>query len=449
MDRRFEGEIVRRGEDAYEKRRRGSVWNARAPDRSPELIVRPAKVADVRVALAHAREAGLPVTVRSGGHSWAGSHLRDGCLLIDMSAFDSISIDADARTAVAGPAAKGTALAAAAAERDLFFPVGHCPGVAIGGYLLQGGFGWNSRVLGPACASVAAMEVVTAAGDVLRAGDDSNADLLWAARGAGPGFFAVVTEFELTLHPKPPTLLANAVHYPVELLEPVFRWAHEICPRVPREMELMLVLHRDALGHSGPGITVTGPVFAQDEAHARALAEVLDTCPVRDQAAVEIPQMPSQLQWLIDGVGATYPDEHRYAVDNMWTSASIDDLLPGLRRIAATLPPAPSHMLWLNWGPSPSRAEMAYSMEDDIYIALYAVYSQAADDDAMRAWATGRMAEMQDLATGIQLADENLGERPMRFSSDENLHRLDELRERHDPDGRFCPWMGRPWPARS
>jgi FAD/FMN-containing dehydrogenase len=209
-------------------------------------------------------------------------------------------------------------------------------------------------------------------------------------------------------------------------------------------MELMLVLHRDALGHEGPGITVTGPVFADSESHAHELAAILDTCPVRDQAVVDLPQMPAELQWLIDGVGATYPDQHRYAVDNMWTSASIDELLPGLHRIAETMPPPTSHMLWMNWGPSPKRPDMAYSMEDETYIALYAVYEDPAEDEAMRAWAMGRMTEMQHLATGIQLADENLGERPMPFMSDENLRRLDALRERYDPDALFCSWMGRP-----
>src|SRR4029079_9069138 len=102
------------------------------------------------------------------------------------------------------------------------------------------------------------LELVTAAGERVRASADQNQELFWAARGAGPGFFAVVTAFDLDLHPKPPVLLGNATHYGIEQLEAVFRWAHEIGPRVPREMELMLVLHRDALGHEGPGITVTG-----------------------------------------------------------------------------------------------------------------------------------------------------------------------------------------------
>ena len=101
----------------------------------------------------------------------------------------------------------------------------------------------------------------------------------------------------------------------------------------------------------------------------------------------------------------------------MWTSAPVADLLPGLRRIADTLPPEPSHAMWMNWGPSPERPDMAYSLEDDIYIALYASWTDAADDERYASWPGDRMREMEHLATGIQLADENLAERPARFIS--------------------------------
>ncbi len=122
----------------------------------------------------------------------------------------------------------------------------------------------------------------------------------------------------------------------------------------------------------------------------------------------------------------------------------IDDLLPGLHRIADTLPGAPSHMLWMNWGESPPRADMAYSVEDETYIALYGVWQDPTEDEACVAWATDRMREMEGLATGIQLADENLGRRPARFVSEAHMARLDELRARYDPEGVFHPWMGRP-----
>ena len=437
----IDGAAVARGEDGYEAARQAAVWNALTPDRRPELVVRAASEDDVVAAVRHARERGMRIGVRSGGHSWAGNHVRDGGLLLDLSDLREASIDADLIASVQ-PGCRGNETLATLVERDLFFPAGHCPGVCLGGYLLQGGFGWNGRVHGPACMSVEAIDVVTASGELVRADEIRNPDLLWAARGAGPGFFGAVTRFHLRLYPFP-GVVANGVHlYPIDALDEVFRWAHEIGPRVPRAMELMVVVHRDAAGE--PEIAVTGPVIMGSEDEAREALALLETCPALGRAKASVPYMEVGFDELYAGVREAYPDEHRYAADNMWTHAPVEDLLPGLRRIAETLPEAPSHMLWMNWGPCPERPEMAYSVEDDTYIALYGVWADPDRDQANVAWATERMREMEPLASGIQLADENLGRRPARFVSDANLARLDELRAAHDPDGLFYPWMGRP-----
>ena len=445
MSGAWDGRLLRRGEQEYEEARRAAVWNARTPARFPDVVVQAASEADVERAVRMAREQGLRIGVRSGGHSWTGNHVRDGGMLLDLSRLDDVAIDAGAMTASVGPGARSNELAAQLAAEDLFFPGGHCVGVGIGGYLLQGGYGWNGRVHGPGCMSVEAIDVVTADGELVHADAEHHNDLLWAARGSGPGFFAAVTRFHLRLYPRPP-VVANGVHlYPLELLEEVFTWACELGPQVPRIMELMLVVHHDAQGE--PEIAVTGPVLAQSEDEARAALALLETCPVADRAKVALPYVPGKLDDLYAAVHAAYPDDHRYSADNMWTHAPAVDLLPGLRRIAETMPPAPSHMLWMNWGPgstpAPQRPDMAYSCEDDTYIALYGIWQDAAQDAAGVAWATDRMREMELLATGIQLADENLGERPARFMSDANMARLDALRAARDPQGLFHPWMGR------
>jgi FAD/FMN-containing dehydrogenase len=433
--------VLRRGEDGYEEARRATCWNARTPGRFPDVVVGAESEDDVAAAVGLAREEGLRIGIRSGGHSWAGNHVRDGGMLLDVSQLTAAEIDSDAMTARVQPGCRGNELLALLGERGLFFPAGHCPGVALGGYLLQGGFGWNGRVHGPACMSVEAIEAVTADGELVRASEDENADLLWAARGAGPGFFAAVTAFHLRLYPKPPVVANGVFLYPLDCLEEVFRWAHEIGPRVPRAMELMVVIHRDAEGE--PEIAVTGPVLMDSEEQAAEALALLETCPALPRAKVAVPNVPTPLEDLYAGVHASYPDEHRYSADNMWTHAPAGDLLPGVERIAATLPEAPSHMLWMNWGASPERPDMAYSVEDETYIALYGVWTDPARDDANVAWVTDRMREMEGLATGIQLADENLGRRPARFATDANMDRLDEVRARHDPDGRFHEWMGR------
>jgi hypothetical protein len=87
---------------------------------------------------------------------------------------------------------------------------------------------------------------------------------------------------------------------------------------------------------------------------------------------------------------------------------------------------------------------MAFSLEDDVYVGLYGVWRDAADDEHFEDWATDRMREMEPWASGIQLADENLGRRPARFVDDASLRRLDEVRAHYDPTGVFHAWMARP-----
>jgi hypothetical protein len=114
--------------------------------------------------------------------------------------------------------------------------------------------------------------------------------------------------------------------------------------------------------------------------------------------------------------------------------------------IVRTLPPAPSHMEWMNWGyvNAPQRPSMAYSLEDDFYYAIYAAWDDAAEDAKYRNWVTERMRALEPFASGMQLADENLLNRPARFMTDENLRRLDQLRAKYDPDALFVSWLGRP-----
>ncbi len=439
------GTIFERGDDGYEAARAATVWNARLPARYPDVVVQASNADDVVAAIRHAKAHGMQVGIRSGGHSWAASHVRDGGMLLDLSQLTGVAIDEQAMTAVVGPGKKGNELCLELEARDLFFPSGHCKSVAVGGYLLQGGYGWNSRVLGPACESVLGIDVVTADGELVHASATENAELYWAARGSGPGFFGVVVAFHVRLYPKPAVAAGCLYVYPLELLEPVYRWAHGIGHQVDRRVEFQMLMSRafHGLDIQQPAIVIGSPVFAETEAEAEQALELIGTCPVRSEALIDVPFMPATMALWYEAVMQEYPDNHRYATDNMWTSAGFDDLLPGLQRIADTLPPPPSHALWMNWGPSPQRPDMAYSMEDDIYLALYGVWQDEADDAEHASWAEENMRLMQPHATGIQLADENLGRRPMPFMQGDHMQRLDAARSKYDPDGRFHAWMGR------
>lgn len=148
----IEGTLIRRGDPGYEGARTGAVWNEATPPRCPDAIVRAATEADVVHAVAWARAQGLRVSMRSGGHNWSGSPLRDGGLLLDLSGLRQCGITpahgTGPATATVGPGATGQDLVAALTPHDLAFPVGHCPTVAVGGFLLSGGLGWNSRAWG-------------------------------------------------------------------------------------------------------------------------------------------------------------------------------------------------------------------------------------------------------------------------------------------------------------
>jgi FAD/FMN-containing dehydrogenase len=210
---------------------------------------------------------------------------------------------------------------------------------------------------------------------------------------------------------------------------------------VPASIELMLILSRSIPFIDGPGVMVIAPVFTDSVAAAWKDLSFMKTRP-RGARRVT-PFIPMKLSAMTERVMHHYPEHHNYAVDNMWTHAPYDHLLPGLRRIADTLPPAPSHMLWMNWAPPSTRPDMAFSLEDVIYIALYGIWKDAPGEAAASTWAVDRMLEMAPLAKGVQLADENLGQRAAPFMADANLARLDRLRAAHDPSGRFHDYAGR------
>src|SRR5262245_24906855 len=134
-----------RGKDGYETARRATVWNALVPERFPDVIVQAHDADDIIEALRYARTNGYQVGIRSGGHSWSASHLRDGGLLLDVSRLDHCVLDADAMTAQVGPGKITSDLLTELDSQGLFFPAGHCQGIRLGGYLLQGGYGWNSK----------------------------------------------------------------------------------------------------------------------------------------------------------------------------------------------------------------------------------------------------------------------------------------------------------------
>lgn len=192
----FEGEVLVPGSPDYDAAR--AVWNG-AVDRRPKYVVRCAGTDDVRAAVRVARDLGLPLGVRGGGHSAAGWAVPDGGLMIDLSRVREVAVDPGARTAqVQGGALLGS-LDAATQPFGLATTAGIVSHTGIGGLALGGGVGWLGRLVGLTCDNALGYEVVTAGGELVRATADENPDLFWGLRGGG-GNFGVVTRFDLRLH---------------------------------------------------------------------------------------------------------------------------------------------------------------------------------------------------------------------------------------------------------
>src|SRR5262249_13308282 len=145
----------------------------------------------------------------------------------------------DPPNATVQPGAQGRTLNTLLAPHGLMFPTGHCPTVGVGGYLLQGGWGWNSPHVGPACLSVTGVDVVTADGELVHAGEGH--DLLWAARGAGAGYFGIVTRFYLRCHPRPASMMSSIYVYPMDVVDELLHWAAELQETLPSEMEFVIL----------------------------------------------------------------------------------------------------------------------------------------------------------------------------------------------------------------
>ncbi|MBL7815025.1 MAG: FAD-dependent oxidoreductase [Saprospiraceae bacterium] len=440
----IKGQVFNKTDEGFDKAILATLFNKLEPNRRPEMMVVPETVDDIIDTVRYAKAQGRKLSVCSGGHSWSANHLRNGSILINMKRFNKYEVNKEAMTATAGPAVGGSVLLTELVKHDLFFPAGHCKGVCIGGYLLQGGFAWNGRKLGMACESVMGLDIVTADGELIHASATENADLYWAARGSGGGFFGVVVRFHLRLYKLPPYRGMVSHVFTMKHLEHVFRWAYEVGPSVPKAVEFQMLMSRHTLNYFAPGIEAVAPIFADSKDELNEAMAFMKNSPIKRKAYFRTPYVPFSMETMYNFAMSHYPDDHHWGVDNMWTGASIDDLMPFLRDIAATLPPPPTHLLWLNWQPPVRTTEMAFSMEDKIYIALYGAWKSSKDTPQYGNWATNHIKRMEHLCTGIQLADEGLHKRPARFVSDAHLQKLDEIRAKRDGLGVFNEWHSRP-----
>ncbi|MBA3430138.1 MAG: FAD-binding oxidoreductase [Actinobacteria bacterium] len=225
----------------YDEHRK--VWNG-SINRFPALIARCAGVADVIAAVRFARDNGLVVAVRGGGHSFPGLSVCDGGLIIDLSRMKGVRVDPATRTVRAQAGVLLGELDRETQEFGLAVPAGIVTHTGLSGLTLGGGIGWLMRKHGLTIDQLLSVDLITAEGEFVKASETENPDLFWGVRGGG-GNFGIITEFEVRLNPVGPTVLAGPIFWPMEKSPDVLRFYRDWIADAPDEL-MTIVIHRKA-----------------------------------------------------------------------------------------------------------------------------------------------------------------------------------------------------------
>jgi FAD/FMN-containing dehydrogenase len=437
--------LLLRGEPGFEAARTDRIFNRNVAGRQPAAVLKVSCEQDVVDGVRLARERGWQVAVRSGGHSWPQWSVRQDALVLDMAGLKEMAYDESTGIAVASPAVQGgLELDPFLAARGRFFAGGHCPSVGIGGFLLQGGQGWNARGWGWAAESVAAVDVVTAAGDLVRADATQNSDLYWAARGAGPGFFGAVTRFHLRTRPRFRHVAQTVQAYPMDLFDEVMTWLQETHAAVAGTVEIVAIAKTEPALSPEPVLLVTGVALVDSEAEGQAALAPLRSCPALPRALMVIDAQPTTLAEQRERQLGDNPEGHRWVVDNAWVSGAPADVVPALRPAFTGLPSPKAFTIWFSMAPLRPLPDMAFSLQSEIYVASYVPYTDPAGDAPSQAWLTKAMTALEPVTVGQYLGDGDLARRQVRFMSDEAWERLGRIRAARDPDGLFTGYLAGP-----
>jgi FAD/FMN-containing dehydrogenase len=437
------GQVIAEGEAGFTAAREGFVWNGRKPAATPRVIVQAVSTADVQAAVRYAAASGYRVSARSGGHNWSGIALQDG-VAIDLGALNGVTIDRQKRIAEVGPAAKNLALAIALTAEGLAFPVGHCGDVAMGGYLLGGGFGWNEGTWGQACHLIEKAEVVLADGRVVIVSEADHADIFWALRGAGPLFFGIVTRYWLRLMPLPPAMAVATWTYPLARVTEVTASMKRLANVLPSfaEASLSLAAAPPAAGMGDAKfatviLTVYGGSMTEITGIARNVGDL-----VPDGAVAHTPATPIDFASLYGIVDQSFPDGARYGVDCVW-SDDADATFDGLARMVAEAPSLQSNAIGVIYGRNSALhrglPDAALSVIGPVCGIMHGTWSLPEDDARNLAWLREGMDRLDPVTTGRYVGHADLA-RSGRINdcySAEARSRIATLARAHDPQGVF------------
>ncbi len=443
---RLQGELIGPSHPQYDQAR--AVWNG-VIDRYPAMIARCANVQDVVACIHHARDSGLPLAVRGGGHNVAGHGTCDGGLVMDLSPMQAIEVDPEARIARVQGGATWGQVDAATQRHGLATPGGVYSKTGVAGLTLGGGFGWLRNKHGLSCDNLLAAEVVTADGRILRASATENPDLLWGLRGGG-GNFGVVTTFEFRLHPVgPEVMFVFAFHDGRgERMKEAIRHYRDFSQAAPDEVSSILAcgvippepeVFPENIHHT-PFVLLGGLYAGPVEEGRRVLHPLLDFgAPLADHSGV----MPYvQAQQMFD---ADYPDGMRY----YWKSLNLSRLDdPAIDRIVAharrQVSPYSTIDLWHVGGTvsrvGPDQAAF-HGRKAAFLLSPEANWQDPTDDAANIGWLRAFMDDMAPYSDGSRYLNfagfQEEGDAMMRSAFAGQYARLAALKAQYDPNNLF------------
>ncbi len=432
----FRGSVVVPDDPAYDDARR--IWNRAAGGR-PALIARCADADDVSRAVRLARSRGLPMTVRAGGHSFAGWSMIEDSVVLDLRDLTAVTVEEDRRIAHLGAGLRWGAVDHALRESDLATAGGSVSTVGVSGFTLGTGLGFLSRSLGLAGDNVLGATVVTADGEIAQVGLNADPELFWALRGGGG--CGVVTQWQMQLH-QVRMPVAGPLIYPIEQAAQVLRQVLQITHTAPADFSWAAILTTAPPDPALPA-SIRGkpalllPVFSTSADADAVVAQLRrSTRPVLDLAG------RTPLAAFHRSSDAAAPDGNCWDVRSEWLheldETALQDAADLLGRASSPL----SEVLLRPLGgavAAPNAPDTPFSFRSAAFLVEVIAHWAEGDGAAERAWMVQTWSALRRLSAGG--ADVNhlgLGEGPDRACSayhPDVLARLAAVRRAYDPDG--------------
>ncbi|WP_405910681.1 MULTISPECIES: FAD-binding oxidoreductase [unclassified Streptomyces] len=438
----FKGQLIGPDDAGYDEAR--SVYNAMI-DRRPALVARCTSAEDVSHVVGFARDHGLPLAVRGGGHHGAGLGTCDDGVVLDLSPLKDIEVDPKARTVRVGGGCVWGEVDQATNPHGLATPSGIISTTGVGGLSLGGGLGHLTRKCGLSVDNILEADLVLASGEQVHASADENADLYWAIRGGG-GNFGVVTSFLFRLH-EVSTVVAGPTFWPVELTAEVLTAYRDFLPHAPRELNGFFLV----------GSVPPAPPFPEElhlrkicgvvwcyvgddtEAAARLMAPLLDALP-EPLLHGPAPMPHPAIQSAFDGL---YPPGDQWYWRADFVNEVPNEAAELHAKFGAELPTWKSTMhLYPIDGAAHDHAptDTAWSYRDARWASVYAgVDADPANADLIKRWTVDYFDALHPFSAGgayvNMMMDE--GQERVRASYRDNYARLARIKADRDPGNLF------------